>query len=44
MSSIISFRKPQQANDSVMEDDLIYHYHDGKLVGVTVLHAGKKAA
>jgi hypothetical protein len=21
----ISFRKPQQANDSIMEDDIIYH-------------------
>ena len=40
----ISFRKPQQADDSVMEDDLIYHYHGKKLVGVTVLHAKKKAA
>jgi len=40
----ISFRKPQQANDSIMEDDLIYHYHDKELVGITVLHAKKKAA
>ena len=22
----ISFRKPQQADDSIMENDLIYHY------------------
>ncbi|PIU50767.1 hypothetical protein COS91_07875 [Candidatus Desantisbacteria bacterium CG07_land_8_20_14_0_80_39_15] len=35
----ISFRKPQSANDSVMEDNFIYHYDDDKLVGVTVLHA-----
>lgn len=29
----ISFRKPQQANDSVMEDDgNIYHYRDDELV------------
>jgi uncharacterized protein YuzE len=40
----ISFRKPQQANDSIMEDDLTYHYHDKELVGVTVLHAKKKTA
>ena len=41
----ISFRKPQQANDSVMEDDgNIYHYRDDELVGVTVLNASKKAA
>ena len=39
----ISFRKPQQANDSIMEDDdTIYHYHDGDLVGVTVLRASHK--
>lgn len=35
----ISFRKPQQANDSVMEDDIISHYHNGELVGLTILHA-----
>ncbi len=39
----ISFRKPQQANDSVMEDDIIYHYHNKDLVGVTILHAKSKA-
>lgn len=39
----ISFRKPQQANDSVLEEDgNIYHYHDGELVGVTVLHASTR--
>ena len=39
----ISFRKPQQANDSIMEDDgNIYHYRDGELVGITVLHASQK--
>jgi uncharacterized protein YuzE len=35
----ISFRKPQQANDSVLEDGSIYHYHNEKLVGITVLNA-----
>lgn len=41
----ISFRKPQQANDSVMEGDgNIYHYRDDELVGVTVLNASKKTA
>jgi uncharacterized protein YuzE len=39
----ISFRKPQQANDSVMEDDIIYHYYDEELVGITILHAKNKA-
>jgi len=39
----ISFRKSQQANDSIMEDDgNIYHYRDEELVGITVLHASKK--
>ena len=39
----ISFRKPQQANDSVMgEDGHIYHYRDDELVGVTVLHASTR--
>ncbi len=38
----ISFRKPQGANDSVMEaDDRIYHYHDDELVGITILNASK---
>jgi uncharacterized protein YuzE len=38
----ISFRKPQAANDSVMEDDgKIYHYRDDELVGITVLNASK---
>jgi uncharacterized protein YuzE len=38
----ISFRKPQQANDSVMEDDgNIYHYRDEDLVGITVLNASQ---
>lgn len=40
----ISFRKPQQANDSVLEDDgNIYHYRDDELVGITVLHASTKS-
>jgi len=39
----ISFRKPQQANDSIMEDDIIYHYHDEVLVGMTILNAKNKA-
>jgi uncharacterized protein YuzE len=38
----ISFRKPQQANDSIMEDDIIYHYRDKELVGMTILHAKNK--
>ena len=37
----VSFRRPQQATDSRMDDDLIYHYRDGELVGITVLHASE---
>ena len=39
----LSFRKPQQANDSIMEEDVIYHYHDKELVGLTIMHAKGKA-
>ena len=35
----VSFRRPQQATDSRMEGDLIYHYRGEELVGVTILHA-----
>ncbi len=39
----ISFRKPQAATDSVLEEDgNIYYYRDDELVGVTVLHASQK--
>lgn len=41
----ISFRKPQQADDSVLEDDgNIYHYAGDELVGVTVLNASHRKA
>jgi len=35
----ISFRKPQQANDSVMENDIVYHYDGEQLVGMTIIGA-----
>ena len=36
----VSFIKPQQANDSIMEEDgNIYHYRDEELVGITILNA-----
>lgn len=39
----ISFRKPQQADDTVMgEDGHLYHYAGGILVGVTVLNASRR--
>lgn len=39
----VSFRKPQQANDSIMETDgNIYHYRDDELVGITILNASRR--
>jgi uncharacterized protein YuzE len=35
----ISFRKPQKGNDSIYEDNIVYHYADEILVGITVLNA-----
>lgn len=35
----ISFRKPQSATDSVMENDFVYHYDGEEMVGITILHA-----
>lgn len=35
----ISFRKPQQATDSVMEKDIVYHYDGQELVGMTIINA-----
>lgn len=35
----ISFRKPQHANDSSLEDNIIYHYDNDNLVGMTILNA-----
>jgi len=40
----ISFQKPQHADDSEMEDNIIYHYHGRKLVGVTIVGARKYGA
>lgn len=38
----VSFRKPQQANNSIMEEDgNVYHYRDAELVGITILHAAQ---
>ena len=37
----VSFRRPQKATDSRMEGDLMYHYRDEELVGVTILHASQ---
>lgn len=41
----ISFRKPQAANDTVMEaDGNLYHYRDEQLVGITVMNASQAQA
>ncbi len=37
----ISFQKPQHADDSEMEDNIVYHYSGKELVGVTVIGAKK---
>jgi uncharacterized protein YuzE len=40
----LSFEKPQQATDSVMgENGNVYHYRGERPVGVTILHASKRA-
>jgi len=33
----LSFRKPQRATDSVMEENIVYHYDGEELVGMTVM-------
>lgn len=37
----VSFRRPQNATDSRMDNDLIYHYRNEELVGITILHASE---
>jgi uncharacterized protein YuzE len=37
----VSFQKPQHADDSEMKDNIIYHYRDKDLVGITVVGAKK---
>ncbi len=40
----INFKKPSRATDSrLTDDDVILRYEDGKLVGLTILHASKRA-
>ena len=36
---MVSFRKPQCASDSIMEEDIIYHYGGEQLVGITIINA-----
>lgn len=39
----VSFQKPQNADDSKMEGDVITHYRSKEIVGVTILNASKHA-
>ncbi len=38
----ISFRKPQKATDSIMENEFIYHYDGNEIVGITILNASSQ--
>jgi uncharacterized protein YuzE len=33
----VSLRKPQQATDSELEDNVVRHYRRGELVGITII-------
>ena len=35
----ISFQKPQHADESEMEDNIVYHYQGKEIVGITVIGA-----
>ena len=37
----ISFERPQNADDSIMESNVIIHKRKNKIVGLTILHASK---
>ena len=37
----VSFEKPQNADNSVLENEAIINYRNGKVVGITVLDASK---
>ena len=39
----ISFKKPSYANDSeITDDDVIIRYGGDEVIGLTILHAGKR--
>jgi uncharacterized protein YuzE len=33
----LSFRRPQQATDSELDDNIVRHYRHGELVGMTII-------
>mgnify|MGYP001572805803 CR=1 FL=1 len=37
----ISFEKPQNADDSLMDGDVIIHKRGNKVVGLTIINASK---
>ena len=39
----VSFRKPQHADDSELNENVITHYSDNQIVGITVMGAKKYA-
>jgi uncharacterized protein YuzE len=39
----VSFRKPQHADDSELEENVITHYSGDQIVGITVIDAKKYA-
>lgn len=39
----LNFKKPAHADDSELtDDDVLIRYEKGELIGITVLHAGKR--
>ncbi len=38
----VSFEKPQNADDSILENNAIINYRQGEVVGITVLAASKR--
>ena len=40
----IDFGKPEPADDSIIEDDVIVRLSDGKIVGITILSPQKRLA
>jgi len=41
----LNFKKPAHADDSeITDDDIIIRYEKGEVIGITVLHASKRAS
>ena len=41
----LNFKKASRADDSELtEDDVIVRYQDGEVIGLTILHASRRAA